>query len=72
MRYNLSLYQTQSLRCARGEIGKHNRLKICRLHGLVGSSPTERTTFLKILKINEIIYLMVNLSSLNYVLNLGF
>ena len=26
-----------------GEIGKHNRLKICRPFGLVGSSPTTGT-----------------------------
>lgn len=36
--------------CARGEIGKHSRLKICRLHGLAGSSPAERTTHLNQLK----------------------
>ena len=32
--------------CQCGEIGKHNRLKICRSQGLVGSSPTTGTTFM--------------------------
>ncbi len=30
--------------CVCGEIGKHNRLKICRPQGLAGSSPARRTT----------------------------
>ena len=40
----LSFYQSRYFLGARGEIGKHSRLKICRLHGLAGSSPAERTT----------------------------
>ena len=31
-----------------GEIGKHNRLKICRPYGLAGSSPARRTTLLSL------------------------
>ncbi len=30
--------------CPHGEIGKHNRFKICRSQGLGGSSPPEGTT----------------------------
>lgn len=40
----LSFYQLRNFLGARGEIGKHSRLKICRPHGLAGSSPAERTT----------------------------
>lgn len=40
----LSFYQSRFFLGARGEIGKHSRLKICRPRGLAGSSPAERTT----------------------------
>jgi hypothetical protein len=33
------------LYCPDGEIGKHNRLKICRSKGLPGSSPGRGTKF---------------------------
>lgn len=44
MAYPFIVIQNTKSLSARGEIGKHSRLKICRLHRLVGSSPTERTT----------------------------
>ena len=42
----ITFYQSRYFLCARGEIGKHSRLKICRPRGLAGSSPAERTTYL--------------------------
>ena len=52
----LSFYQLRIYLGARGEIGKHSRLKICRPRGLAGSSPAERTTLhisSNVLKNNE-------------------
>jgi hypothetical protein len=46
MAYPLIVLSNTKYSSARGEIGKHSRLKICRLHGLAGSSPAERTTIL--------------------------
>ena len=45
--------------CVCGEIGKHNRLKICRLHGLAGSSPARRTTLLYLMFYDVTLFLIV-------------
>ena len=54
----LSFYQSRIKIGARGEIGKHSRLKICRPHGLAGSSPAERTTFCYSFKLLKLVYLI--------------
>jgi hypothetical protein len=56
----ITFYQSRYFLCARGEIGKHSRLKICRPRGLAGSSPAERTTYLYKVIASELIYLVIN------------
>ena len=43
--YSFSLKAFQEKACRLGEIGKHNRLKICIPFGITGSSPVDDICF---------------------------